>query len=120
MDNFCVNSSVLSEPQIPKSLKLETMSTSNIIMEPTLIGALPPKQKKAKLSQNEDERQQILKQQHSYLITVRNEHLQHLTSIILQLSKSSDLFHSICKKTVTVPRASLLSLAKKLSNIVVG
>ena len=60
-------------------------SASNIIeepmlIEPKLIGA-PPPPKKQKLSQEEDQREQALKSEHSYLISVRDEHLQHLTSI---------------------------------------
>ena len=121
-DSFSVisSSSVLSEPTLigesprsPKSPQPKVAepvsSASNIIeepmlIEPTLIGA-PPPPKKQKLSQEEDQREQALKSEHS----------QHLTSIILQLSKTKDLFHSngsICRKSVSVPRSSLLGLAK--------
>ena len=99
-------------------------SSSNLIMEPTLLEPMEPTligetnnneppMKKQKIMSSLSSEVHVppeLKQDHPYLIAVRDQHLQHLTTIALQLSKNKDLFHSIQTKPATVPRNSMMAL----------
>jgi len=82
--------------------------------EPTLLGVQEPPRKRPRTM---DAPPTVpvhvppeLKGDHPYLVAVRDQHLQHLTQIVLQLSKTQDLFHSICNKPVTVKQATLMGL----------
>jgi len=89
-----------------------------IIVEPTVIGdddsefpdVIEPPLKRNKPNPVQAHVPAELKEQHSYLVAVRDQHLQHLTAIVLQLSKNKDIFHSILHKPATIPKSSLMNL----------
>jgi len=116
--------SLLSEPVIVREPEPMADSTPCDVIqeptmfqpvEPTLLGPTEPPMKRPRVSEPAVEVHvpPDLKADHPYLVAVRGQHLQHLTQIVLQLSKTKELFHGITNRAVTVGKESLMGLKAK-------
>eukprot|EP00484_Ammonia_sp_Unknown_P006129 CAMPEP_0197081398 /NCGR_PEP_ID=MMETSP1384-20130603/214613_1 /TAXON_ID=29189 /ORGANISM="Ammonia sp." /LENGTH=768 /DNA_ID=CAMNT_0042520293 /DNA_START=17 /DNA_END=2324 /DNA_ORIENTATION=- len=132
MNSISSSSTIIEEPTLIEPLEPTLMeqqsSSSTIIEEPTLIEPLeptlmgnayqisePPQKRQRTMTENVPQVHvpAELKQDHPYLVAVRDQHLQNLTSIALQLSKTKEYFQSIQDKPVTVPIASMMAIKEK-------